>query len=95
MRDSNATLILRKLVPSNDFVRDPGTTWTFECTVLYGKPLLVCDPDDPNHTKAHAVRHWLEALNVEILNVAGPAETTQPGIGQLAEEFLIEVFRQK
>ena len=41
------------------------------------------------------VCQWLDALGIKTLNVAGPAESTQqPGIGKLAEEFLLEVFRQ-
>src|SRR5262245_4515029 len=37
VRDSDATLILRRLVPTQRVTRDPGTTWTFACAVLYGK----------------------------------------------------------
>ena len=93
VRDSDATLILRKLTSVEKAVHDPGTSYTFECAVFNGRPLLLCDPDDPDHTKAHLVREWLQTENVETLNVAGPAELTQPGIGQLAEQFLLEVFR--
>ena len=95
VRDSDATLVLRLLVPIQQPRHDPGTRWTFECTVIYGKPLLVCDPNDPDGAGARMVHHWLETLGVRILNVAGPAESTQPGIGRLAEKFLIEVFRQQ
>jgi hypothetical protein len=35
----------------------------------------------------------MKTQQVNVLNVAGPAESTQPGIGQLAEMFLLEVFR--
>lgn len=93
VRDSDAILVLRKFVPVAEAWRNPGTSYTFECAVLYGRPLLLCDPDDPDRTKAHLVREWLRTENVETLNVAGPAEHTQLGIGQLAEQFLLEVFR--
>ena len=92
VRDSDATLILRRLIPTEQFHSDPGTTWTFDCAVLYGKPLLLCDVDEPAGTNVNMVRVWLGSLKLRTLNVAGPAESAQPGIGRLAEEFLRKVF---
>lgn len=92
VQHSTATLILRKFNLPQASVHDPGTTWTFECAILYGKPLLLCDPSSLGTTGM--VCCWLDALNVEILNVAGPAESTQPGIGHEAETFLSEVFHK-
>lgn len=92
VRDSNATLILRTLAPVQDAVRDPGTSYTFECAVLYGRPVLLCDPDDADRSKTDLVREWLHVHKVETLNIAGPGEQIQPGIGRLAEQFLLEVF---
>jgi hypothetical protein len=93
VRDSDATLILRRLVPVPQPRPDPGALWTFECAVLYGKPLLLCDPADPGGAQARMVREWLAALRVGVLNVAGPSESTQPGIGNLAGKFLLSVFK--
>jgi hypothetical protein len=93
VRDSDATLILRKVTQTQPMQRDPGTVWTFECAIFYGKPLLLCHLHDPEHTSSSMVRTWLKSLGVKTLNVAGPAESTQPGIGKLAEEFLLEVLR--
>ena len=95
VRDSDATLILRKLIPTQPTQRDPGTIWAFECAILYGKPLLLCDLNDSKHAKNNLVRTWLDGLEIGTLNVAGPAESAQPGIGRLAEEFLLEVLRQR
>lgn len=92
VRDSDATLILRRLIPKEQLHGDPGTTWAFECAVLYGKPLLLSGVDEPADTNVNIVRTWLNSLKVRTLNVAGPAETAQPGIGRLAEEFLLKVF---
>lgn len=94
VRDSNGTLVLRRLIPAQTAHRDAGTTWTFECATLYGKPLLLCDPDDPDNSRAQLVAEWLNLLNIQVLNVAGPAESTQTGIGALAEAFLLEVFQR-
>lgn len=92
VRDSDATLVLRRLIPIQQSQSDPGTTWTFECAVLYGKPLLLCDVGKLEDTNPSIVRTWLDSLNIQTLNVAGPAESTQPGIGPMAEAFLLKVF---
>lgn len=92
VRDSDAVLVLRRLIPTPHSQSDPGTTWTFGCAILYGKPLLLCDAGEPSDTNVKIVRTWLNTLKVQTLNVAGPPETAQPGIGQLAEEFLRKVF---
>jgi len=92
VRDSDAILVLRRLLPTQYSRNDSGTNWTFQCAVLYGKPLLLCDAGEPVDTNVKIVRTWLNGLKVETLNVAGPAESAQPGIGQLAEAFLRQVF---
>lgn len=38
------------------------------------------------------LRNWLRHHNVQVLNVAGNSEETAPGIGALAEEFLLEAL---
>lgn len=92
VRDSDATLVLRQLLPVELPDKGVGTLWTLECAILYGKPLLVCDPNDPGGKKAQMVREWIKAQEVEILNVAGPSESSQPGIGQMAEAFMQAVL---
>jgi hypothetical protein len=37
---------------------------------------------------AEAVRAWLDAQGIAALNVAGPRESSQPGIGEQARAFL-------
>jgi hypothetical protein len=93
VRDSDGTLIVRRLVPVPQLRPDPGTSWTFECAVLYGKPLLLCDPEDPEGANARMVRDWLAGLRIDMLNVARPSESAQPGIGKLAGKFLLSVFK--
>jgi hypothetical protein len=43
-------------------------------------------------TQPSEVAAWIEAEEVRFLNVAGNRESTEPGIGELAERFLVEVF---
>jgi hypothetical protein len=45
-------------------------------------------------TKPSDVAAWIEAEEVRVLNVAGSRESRAPGIGERAERFLVEVFRQ-
>jgi hypothetical protein len=40
------------------------------------------------------VAAWIEAEVVRVLNVAGNRQSTEPGIGERAERFLVAVFRQ-
>jgi len=84
VRDADATLILTRGAPRG------GTAFTIECARALGRPHrlvdLAADPD------AAAVRGWLAELGVRVLNVAGPRESQQPGIGELARHFLEEVL---
>jgi hypothetical protein len=90
VRDSDATLILR---PAGSQRRDPGTDWAARCAARYGRPLLVADPADP--AAAREVARWLAAHPVRTLNVAGPAESTAPGIGDQAYALLVQVLAQE
>ena len=67
-----------------------GTGLTAETAAAQGKPLLVADPfsaPDPQ-----AVADWLAENGVRVLNVAGPRESTQPGIYRAAADFLTQVL---
>ena len=69
----------------------PGELLTLKLCKKYGKPCLDITPDGdivPNDVAA-----WIEANNISILNVAGNAEQTSPGIHEFVVEFLLDVFR--
>ena len=87
VRDSDATLILR---PQSTAKEDPGTDWTARCAARFGRPLLILDPEDPD--AASAIRQWLNAREIQTLNVAGPSEGSVLGIGDQAYALLAEVF---
>jgi nucleoside-triphosphatase len=87
VRDSDATLVLR---PERSPPASPGTDWTSQCARRSGRPLLVCDPADPDAPSR--IRDWLCTLRVGTLNVAGPSEKEQPGIEEAARQLLLEVF---
>jgi hypothetical protein len=83
VRESDGTLILTRGKP------DRGTALTLSLAKRHEKPFLVVDLDrvaDP--TKA---RKWLSRARIKVLNVAGPRESSRPGIGEEARRFLREL----
>jgi hypothetical protein len=84
--DSSATLIL---------CRGPlqgGTALTLRFAQRFDKPCLVVDllqtPDVSD------VQRWMRDEEARVLNVAGPRESSSPGISQQAREFLVEVLME-
>ena len=83
--DSDGTLVLTVGVPTG------GTALTIGLADQYGRPCLVVDLDAP--CSPGAVADWLETHHVRILNVAGPRESTSPGIHDRAAAYLDELMR--
>ena len=85
VRDSDGTLILargRRLTG--------GTALTEQLAERYGRPLLVVDlrtEQGPGPVIA-----WLEENGIATLNVAGPRESQQPGIHDLAQAFMARLI---
>ena len=82
--DSDATLVLTVGAP-----RD-GTALTVRLARRHGRPCLVVDLDEP--PRPWSVVDWLTAHDVAILNVAGPRESTFPGIHDRAAAYLGDVL---
>jgi predicted Rossmann-fold nucleotide-binding protein len=85
VRDSDATLIITRGQP------DGGTALTVELTQKHGRPCLVIDPGDVD--PIGTIRRWLDQHRVQVLNVAGPRESSQEGIYALAFEVIHELLR--
>lgn len=80
VRDSDGTLILTAATLSG------GTSLTRDLAVRYGKPVLVVDlRDNPD---IEQVEHWISNNRIRIVNVAGPRESSQPGIHGRATAYL-------
>jgi hypothetical protein len=80
VRDSDGTLVLTHGPP------DRGTALTIRLAERYRKPCLVLDlADEPDPGE---VRGWLAAHGLRVLNIAGPRESSQPGIYRQARVFL-------
>lgn len=70
-----------------------GTELTRRLAVKYGKPCCVV-----NLAKAHdirSVRHWIADNSIAMMNVAGPRESSSPGIGLEACDFLVAVLSEE
>ncbi len=84
--DSDGTLIL---------YRDRlfgGTELTRRLCVKHGRPVLAVDlaaVEDPD-----GIRRWLCEHTIRVLNVAGPRESSAPGIGDDAMRFLCRLFSE-
>ena len=68
----------------------PGERLTLKMVNQYHKPIFDVDP---NETQPEEAAKWIIENNIEILNVAGNAEKTSPGIGTFTEGFLFDMFR--
>ncbi len=83
VKDSDGTLIL---------TRGPlrgGSALTKTFVERYQRPCLVVDL---HHAIEQQVHDWLTANSIRVLNVAGPRESSQPGITRQASALLRAVF---
>jgi len=81
--DSDATLILYEGRLKG------GTLLTRRICVRLGKPHLVVRID---HDQPADARRWLARQRPETLNVAGPRESTSPGIFHRSMDFLLKIL---
>jgi hypothetical protein len=84
VRDSDGTLVLVYGSP------DRGTALTIRLARDHRKPLLIVDLS--GKTDVASVQAWAQTHDVRVLNVAGPRESSCPGIYARAAEFLRQVF---
>ena len=84
--DADATLILRVQADS------PGTSYTIAFAQKLNKPLLVVDLAQPPDYAF--VANWLRQQQVATLNVAGPRQSSSPGIYRRAHGYLLGLFEE-
>lgn len=77
---SDGTLILCRGTPEG------GTGKTIALCREHGRPHLVVDIDQPLRPRLFA--RWAGANKIATLNIAGPRESKQPGIGRQARSVL-------
>lgn len=83
VKDSDGTLILAR-----GSLRG-GTALTKTFAERYRRPCLVLDLRDATALHVH---EWLQSNSIRVLNVAGPRESSQPGIARQAAAFLRMLF---
>jgi Circularly permutated YpsA SLOG family len=83
-RDSDATLWFGD-------ADSPGGRTTLRACAAPGRPAFEVLE---GLTRPSDVAAWIGAEEVRVLNVAGHRESTQPGIGERVERFLLEVLRR-
>ncbi len=88
VRDSDATLVLTRGRPPEDM--EGGTGLTIEWASRLSKPTLVVDLGEP--WDSEGIADWLQGERVKVLNVAGPRESTAPGIGAEAAAVMKAVL---
>ena len=90
--ESDGTLILYR----NELVG--GSLLTKKLAKQHGKACYCQELDSARggfrRLALDAIVDWVEQADVRILNVAGPRESSNPGIGVSAEEFLTELFAE-
>jgi len=84
--DSDATLILFNGELSG------GTALTRRLAIQHGRPLFLVDLGQP--IDLTAVRGWLDDHRIKVLNVAGPRESTAPGVSDRARQFLRKLMEK-
>jgi hypothetical protein len=85
VRDSDGTLIL------TCGEADRGTALTVELAQRKKKPRLVVDVGGEVDVKA--IRTWAEENGIRVLNVAGPRESSSPGIHDRAAEVMRQLLQ--
>lgn len=82
--DSDGTLILYE----NEV--QGGTRLTLRLAREHDKPCLPIDLTEP--VDYPATRQWIADQAIEVLNVAGPRESSAPGIADAARSFVVQLL---
>lgn len=67
-----------------------GTRLTIGLAKRKRRPCLVCNLSSP--PAVAEICDWIDSESIRVLNVAGPRESSAPGIGAEAHQFLLNVF---
>ena len=87
MDDGDATLVLFTKELGN------GSSFTAEYALSVKKPILIVNISDEQAIIRTA--QWLKINDFKVLNIAGPRESSSPGIYSLSKDFLNKVFSEK
>ena len=91
IRDSDATLILVPKIPLPTHIKD-GTLLTIDEVKKQKKPCLIIDLSEPQSKNIDFVLHWIKEHSPKILNIAGPRESSCPGINKSSFNLLDKII---
>jgi hypothetical protein len=88
VRDSDATVIftLEKTLCG-------GTLLTEELARCMNKPCAIIVKENCTHECNDFLKEFMDQHNVKVLNIAGPRESEQPGIGLFVENYLTNALK--
>ena len=92
IQDSDGTLIIVPSWPLPEKIKD-GTLLTLQETKNLKKPYLIINLANA-YQDINVVQEWIENYNIQILNIAGPRESSSPNIYQKTYEILFSMFNQ-
>jgi hypothetical protein len=84
--ESDGTLILYRQKTAG------GTELTRKLALKHRRPHLCIDLAQSADSGLASLNRWLFDHNIQILNVAGPRESSSPGIGRQTEAFLVQAL---
>lgn len=95
IEDSDATLIIVPHIPLPREIKD-GTLLTIQYAQEIAvqdaerpkEPYLILDLSQPTHVNSEKLIKWIKENRISVLNIAGPRESTCPGIYQSSFELL-------
>lgn len=87
VRDSDGTLILFRTRV------DGGTRLTWDRAQCRGRPCKKVDLDQDPGTEP--VMKWIRRHRIQVLNVAGPRESSGPGVYDRAKAFLVRLLGER
>jgi hypothetical protein len=94
--DSDGTLILFEASMSR------GTELTAKYARQEKRPLLTVDiielldwEQEFFDEQVRSASEWIDQQNINVLNIAGPRESSSPGIGGIARMFLLRLFESQ
>ena len=91
IEDSDATLIIVPEIPLPEKIKD-GTLLTISHAEKTGKPYLIVSLKDELDSASKKITTWLNALKICRINIAGPRESSCPGINEASIQFLRAVI---
>lgn len=91
IESSDGTLILLPKIPIPDNIKD-GTLLTIQHADAVRKPYILISLEDSDQIEK--ILRWIDGNNVSVLNIAGPRESSAPGIYSNAREFFRTLYAE-